>query len=138
MRVSCRLAVSVFLIAAALVAQRRVDPRNTYYRVIAVLPLVGSGAPTDPVRPKHAPHAVAGRTVPEGIIAFAFQPSDDGKHAIAEFVAIDRAALADVLDDKGPDVTVFEKDKARRADIETALRRFKKNFDLDRFGVAVQ
>jgi hypothetical protein len=128
----------VFLVVAALFAQHRVDPRNSYHRVIAVVPLVGSGTQDDPVRPKHAPMARAGRTAAEGIIAFGFQPSDDGKHAIVEFVALDRAALADVLDDKGPDVMVFEKGKAKRADIEAALRRFRKNFDLDKFGVAVQ
>src|SRR5690349_24951539 len=45
-----------FLVLAGVVcAQHRVDPRNTYNRIICVVPLTGSGTPADPRRPKYTP-----------------------------------------------------------------------------------
>jgi hypothetical protein len=35
--------------------QQRVDPTMTYHRVLAIVPLVGSGTSADPVRPMFAP-----------------------------------------------------------------------------------
>jgi len=64
--------------------------------------------------------------------------SDDGKRAIAEFVAIDQTALAEVLADHDPGVLVFERGSVKDADIEKAARAFRKDFSLLRFGVAVQ
>jgi hypothetical protein len=52
-------------------------------------------------------------------------------------VARDRAAFKDLLADKSADVKVFEKGKAKKVDIETAFRTFKKDFDLDQMGVAL-
>jgi len=66
------LCAVVLCLAAALCAQRRVDSLHTYHRVIAVVPLQGSGTSADPVRPKHAPAPQAGRPSPDGIIASLF------------------------------------------------------------------
>jgi hypothetical protein len=132
---SC-LIVAVLCFAAALPAQRRVDPRYSYHRVIAVVPLQGAGTADDPIRPKHAPAAQAGGPSRAGIIAFTFQLSDDGKYAIAEFVAVDRAGLAEVLADREPGVLVFEVGVAKSTNIESAIRRFRRNFSLQNFGVA--
>ena len=128
----------VFLcLAAALFGQRHVDPRWSYHRVIAVLPLQGAGTAADPIRPKHAPSpAVALER--GGIIAFTFELSDDHQHAIAEFVAVDRASLQSVLADRAPGVLVFEKGVARAAAIEAAIRPFRKDFSLLNFGVPIQ
>ena len=130
--------IALLTLTAMLPAQHRVDPRNSYYRVIAVVPFVGSGAPGNPLWPKHVPTGqTAGPTAPK-IIAFACEKSDDGQHAIIELVALNRAALADVLSDTSAGVLVFEKGKVSQQAIEAAIQPFKKGFSLSQFGVAVQ
>lgn len=136
-----RLAAPCLLLAASsfLFAQQRVDPRNMHERLLCVVPITGTGTPADPRRPMHAPPPPAKGAVPsrDGIIAFTWQPSDDGRLALVEFVARDRAAFDAILKDSNPEVKVFEKGKAKRADIEKEFKRHKKDFDLDRFGVVV-
>jgi hypothetical protein len=51
-------------------------------------------------------------------------------------VAADRAALAPILADKSLTV-VFEKNNAKKDDVGNALKKYKKDFDLDNFGVRV-
>jgi hypothetical protein len=85
--------------------------RNTHERVVAIVPMIGTGTEDDPRRPMFAPLAAemaapaddkealgvkptvgvkpAGR-----IIAYTCKPSDDGRFALVEFVATDRAALS--------------------------------------------
>lgn len=126
--------VAALCFAGALSAQRRVDPRNTYHRVLCIVPIVGSGSWEDPRRPQYAPVEIdaAGGT---GIIGYTHQISDDGKFALVEFVARDPDALAPILADKT--ITSFVKGRDKRADILAAFIKFKRNFDLDNFGVAM-
>src|SRR5580704_5171967 len=96
-------ALSVF--AVTLAAQRNVPPGNMYHRVWAVLPLVGSGAPGDPIRPMLVPppptpgqqaptEATQSQAAPDqqaaiqrpDLLGFQMQLSDDGKFALVEFV----------------------------------------------------
>jgi hypothetical protein len=101
--------------------------------------MTGAGTPADPRRPEFAPLPARGTSAPDsGIVAFTFLPSDDGKSALVEFVARDQAAFRPILDAKRSDVRVFQKGKAKRADIEAEFRKLRKNFDLDNFGVALQ
>jgi hypothetical protein len=125
-----------FLLATMLFAQRKVDPRLTYVRVIAVVPHVGTGSSTDPKRPQYAPAArtSAAQPVP-GIIGFTQQISDDGKWALVEYVARDMASLQPILNDKT--IKTFVKGKDKKSDIELELKRFKKDFDLDKFGLVM-
>ena len=124
-------------------AQRKVNMRNTYERIVAVVPMIGSGTPTDPRRPMYAP--LPGAPLPgatlsgAGIIAFSYQISDDGKSALVEFVARDHAGLQAILADKSlrHDVKMFEKGKDDPADIEKEFRKYKKDFDPRTFGVSV-
>jgi hypothetical protein len=112
--------------------------RNTYHRVIAVVPIVGAGTKADPRRPAYVPVPVPvmGKAPSRsGIIGFSFLESDDKKFAIVEFVAADPAALKPILADKN--VTAFEKDKAKRSDIEPKLQKFKKDFTLEQLQVMV-
>jgi hypothetical protein len=111
--------------------------RNTHFRVIAVVPLIGAGTPADPRRPAYVPAPLPGRAPSRsGIIAFTWQASDDNNFALCEFVAADRAALAPILADKSLTV-VFEKNNAKKDDVGNALKKYKKDFDLDNFGVRV-
>lgn len=50
MSVSRRVTLILLILCAALPAQRRVDPRNLYHRVVGVLHLTGSGTAADPLR----------------------------------------------------------------------------------------
>jgi hypothetical protein len=131
-----RFVVSVLICAAALSAQRRVDPKFTYTRVICVVPIVGSGTSADPKRPQYAPLP---RTAPNqplpGIIAYMQQISDDGKYALVEYVAKDQSALQTILNDKS--IKVFIKGKDKKGDIETELKKYKKDFDLNQFGLVM-
>ncbi len=134
--------VSVFLLAGFVIAvraQHRVDMRNTHERVLCVVPMIGAGTPEDPRRPMFAPipGAKTGDDRP-GIIAFSYQLTDDGQHAIVEFVARDREGLREILDARGrSDVKVFERGRHKRDDIEREFRKHKRDVDLDRFGVSV-
>ena len=126
------------LTASAAFAQRRVDPRNTYHRILVVVPYVGSGTAADPIRPKYAPwppHPAG--TVPSrtDIMGYMQVASDDKKSALVEFVAQDMAAFAAILNDG--QLKVFEKGKNTKSDIEGELKKFKKDFSLDTFGVAI-
>lgn len=118
---------------AAAFAQQKVHIRNLYERIVCVLPMVGAGTADDPRRPMYAPVISRGAPPRDGIIAFTFQESDDGKYALAEFVARDRAAFQHIFDDK--QLKVFEKGKHKKDEIEKELRKFKKNFDLNTLGV---
>ena len=110
------------------VASRRVNPRNAYVRVVAVVPLIGTGTDADPIRPDYAPGprprgSKSSKPDLSGIIAFNSVMSDDKKHAIVEFVARDRSAFTQLMADKRPDVKVFDKGKAKRADIEAEFKK---------------
>jgi hypothetical protein len=128
-----KLGIGVLALVSVVCAQHRVDPRNTYNRVIGVVPIIGSGTPADPKRPKYAPWPPS--QDPNGIIAFTFQHSDDGQSAVFEFVARNRAAFQAIFNDKS--VLVFEKGKSVKGDVETALRKHRKDFDLDKFGTVM-
>jgi hypothetical protein len=128
-----RLIAGLLVLAAVACAQRRVDPRNTYHRVIAVVPLVGSGTADDPRRPLYAPTAKS--ATPDGIIGFTQAPTDDGKFAIVEFVAKSRKALQAILSDTT--VTSYEKGAQSKTTIETALKKLKSDFDLVKFEVVM-
>ena len=135
--------VSLLLVSGVfpVLAQPRVDSRQTYERIVAVVPMTGAGTAADPLRPKYAPLPRLPAQAPSraGILAFNYVMSDDGKSAIVEFVARDRAALLPILNDPQLAGKVFQKGTSKRADVELALKKYKKDFSLDKFaGVAVQ
>ncbi len=120
-------------------------------RIVVVVPMVGKGTVEDPIRPKHAPvpmsFALREQLRKEGklpplreksddekiaeekvrIGAYSYVMGDDGKRAIVEFVARDRAAFAEIL--KDATVRVVEKGKlADTAELDE-FRKVKKDFD---------
>ena len=128
-----RIIGTLVLFASPLPAQHRVDPKNTYNRVIAVVGFTGKGTPADPRRPQYAPWPPS--RDPSGILAFSFVPSDDGKFALVELVARNRAAFQPLFNDKT--ITVFEKDRVDKARIEAALKAFRKDFRLETLGAVM-
>ena len=123
------LAFCCSLITPSLYPQVRVDPRNQHDRVIAVVPMIGAGTPADPRRPMFIPATGAD----SGIIGFTYELSDDGKFALVEIVAREQKALQPILQSGRPDVKAFLRGRDRKEDIEQELRRFKRDFDANRF-----
>ena len=125
------------LLALGFVAfpQQKVDPRNTYERLICLVPMVGQGTAKDPKRPQYAPWPPAAAKSPNGIIAYSLQVSDDGRLALVEFVARDRSAFQAILADKS--VTVFDRKKDKKDDIDKELKKYKKDFDISNFGTVM-
>src|SRR5436190_262087 len=70
-----RLPASLLLLAGLSFSQHRVDPKNTYPRIVAVVPIVGKGTPTDPKRPQYAPWPPSPNPPRNAIIAYSFQIS---------------------------------------------------------------
>src|SRR2546430_15414948 len=97
---TCALLCSLAPVCAQNRPTYHVDPRNTYERVLAIVSWSGSGSHADPKRPMYAP--AAAQTNPasgSGILAYQCVASDDGKLALCEFVAKDRAAFKQLLAD---------------------------------------
>ena len=94
-----------------------------------MVPIIGAGTNADPRRPLFAPGPNDQRTQ-EGVQSFSWEPSDDGKYAIVEFVARDRKALAAIETDSRV-LKSFAKGKARRDDIERELRQYRNDFAFD-------
>lgn len=128
-----RLLVALVLLSSIALAQRAVDPKFTYHRVICVVPLVGSGTAEDPKRPRYAPLPDA--QAPNDIIGFAYLPTDDGASAVVEFVARTRAGLQFLFDDQS--IKPFELGRVAKDDIESAIRQQRKDFDLNKFGLVM-
>ena len=112
-------------------------PTDTFYRIICVVPLVGTGKRLDPIRPDYVPVHQPGAAYQTGVIAWTQVRSDDGKHAIVEMVARDRSAFQAILADTRPDVLVFQHGKQTQAQVEAGIQQYKKSFTLATFPRAV-
>jgi hypothetical protein len=128
-----RLVTGLLMLAGVVCAQHSVDPRNTYHRVICVVPMIGSGTAADPKRPEYAP--APGSALPNGIIGFTQVATDDGKFAIVEFVAKNRSAFQAIFADTT--ITTYEKGSQSASAIETALQKLKQSFSLVQFEVVM-
>ena len=131
---NCRGICVFLLLIGCCYSQDRVDARSRYERVLAVVPLVGTGNGADARRPLHAPE----RLSPAGIIAWSCQPADTSALAVCEFVARDRKALLPILNDSRIAGRVFDKTRSAKADIEREIRKHKRDFDLERWQVVAQ
>jgi hypothetical protein len=114
----------------------RVDPRNTYERVLAILAWSGSGSKADPKRAMFTPSpAQMSPTSRSGIIGFQCIPSDDGLLALCELVAKDRSAFSQIL--AAPGVKAFLKGRDKVDDAIAEFKKHSKNFDINHFGAIV-
>ena len=115
--------------------QKKVDGRNTYERLLAILPLVGKGTLADPKRPMFAPlpaeMSAANRT---GIIAYHYVLSDDGNSALVEFVAVHRSVFQAILTGASQaGGKTFQPGSATAAQVEAEFQKLHKGFRLDQF-----
>jgi hypothetical protein len=155
--------VCLFALVGIVQAQPPVSPRNSYERILVILPLIGSGTAADPVRPSLIPApssatpnilnisssapvtGTAATATPVGsgqitpqnlILGYTWTPSDDGKFALTEIVMRDRSAFPAIM--ALPGVTAFVKGVNKLADIQAAFQQYKKDFDPTKFGVWVR
>ena len=130
----------VCALCAPVQCQQRVDPRSMYERLMAVVPIVGSGKSSeDPRRPLYAPTPAelrASAISRTGILGFTHVLSDDGHFALVEFVARDRSAFKAILADST--VKAFLKGRDKRADVEAEFKKYKKDFDFATYGVRMR
>jgi hypothetical protein len=116
-------------------------------RVVAVVPIVGTGTENDPKRPLFVPlpprQPARGQApvipAPEpgalnNLISWNMVVSDDGRFALVEFIARDRKDLLPVLNANRVDVKAFERGKATKAEIEAELKKHKPSFKLEHLG----
>jgi hypothetical protein len=119
--------VVLSVLCTSLPAQEQVAPWNNRERLIAVVPMIGTGTAADPKRPLFAPKP-GERSPFEG---FSFELSDDGKFAIVEFTAahpdVFKVLLADARVNKA-----FRKGRHSRAELERELKVFKRELKLER------
>ena len=115
------------------VAQQPVSATNSYHRVMAIVPLTGSGTHDDPVRPMFAPTPSTAAPNRSGIIAWQHQISDDGTLAIVEYVAPSRAAFAALFASTDPRVQVFEVGLSTQAAMQAAFQQVKASFSFTNF-----
>jgi hypothetical protein len=115
----------VCLMASGVFAQDRVDARMTGERVILVVPIVGAGTIDDPKRPLFAPKP--GEDSP--VDGFSWVPTDGGRLAIVVLRARQPEALQSALADARVQLA-FQRGKHTRDQIETALRKLKRDFSL--------
>jgi hypothetical protein len=123
------LALLVF--SSSLFAEQKVAPGNVHERMIVVVPWTGKGSFDDPIRPLFAPV----KPDPNGILSYSYEPSDDKRYAIVEFVALDRKAFASILTDKRV-VQAFVKGRDKPEDVEREVKKHKADFSIgkDRIG----
>jgi len=141
-RINMRFVYVMLMILANIpnaLAQKAVEARDLYERVICIVPMTGAGTYADPRRPLFTP-ARFGTEEKEGrgIISFSYQMSDDGNFAVMELVAREKRALAAILADRRTDIKVFERGKANAAAVEAEIRKYIRNFDVSKFGARAQ
>ena len=123
--------------------QQRVDGRNLYERLFAIVPVTGKGTWADPKRPLLAPQPSAMGTSRAGIIAFHHVDSDDGQWALVEFVATTPAALKNVIaaanaaGATAAGAQFFERGKTTTDQVQAAFQKLRKNFQLNQFMVVM-
>jgi hypothetical protein len=115
-----------------------------YERAYAILPIIGTGTLADPKRPMFMPvpsqMKADDRT---GIIAYHHVASDDGKFALVEIVAANKAAIAPFASQitaqaaQTAGVQFFDSSQSRTV-VEQAFKAQKKSFDFNGFRLAVQ
>jgi hypothetical protein len=96
-------------------------------RILVVCPMTGTGTTEDPVRPSVV-RALEGER-----LSYRWMASDDGKSAIVEVGARNRSELKRMLDDKDLEGKVFMPWKHKKDDVEKALKKWRKDFDIESF-----
>jgi len=122
---------------AALAQFRPVNPLNTHFRVVAIVPMVGRGVQDDLRKPM--------LTELPGVVAWRAEVSDDGQFALVEIVMKERRLTDAVFTHPGlgqaraqnPNLKAERKENGRAGDVFAEFAKMKRGFRPERFGVAV-
>ena len=127
-----RAIVLTLTCVCTLLAQSSVPKEFQNERIMAIVPMVGTGTAKDPIRPMFAPTPDEGISGKSKVLSFTYELSDDGKIALVEFVAKDRDSLKDILVSKVPGVKVFERNKNTKDDVEREFQKVKPSYTFDK------
>lgn len=126
----------LWMLSTVAPAQSREHGRRGEH-LIAIVPIVGAGTPSDPRRPLFVPNpqdvstAITSGQEPS-FLDIHFVMADDGMNAIVEFVAKDRAALKPIIAaGKASTAQVFDPRTLSQADTAVQLRKFKADFEFN-------
>jgi hypothetical protein len=151
-----RFAISHTLLGVCLLVQLGFSappaaPTARYERIICVVPLVGTGTYHDPRRPMFTPPLGSAATAlpggaarslgfldPAQVLGYASVLTDDGQHAIVQFVARDRAAFRPMLTADPNLVQVFERGRLPGPALLQQLQKLKKHFTFQSLEVGAQ
>lgn len=133
----CAGFVALFAFILGVANGQKVDPGNFGERLLAIVPMTGTGSGKDPKRPQFVPPTSQAANQ-AGIVAFRYEVSDDGQWALVELVARDRTAFKQLLESRIPGLKVFERGKDTQAVIEAEFRRLKVNFRTNEFPVVAR
>ena len=137
-------ALSIVFTIALLTAQHLPLPGLANERVLLVVPMTGKGTPEDPRRPLGLPANTVNAATPVG---FRYLVADDGKTAIVLLSSPHRAHIDSLLVDAGlvsphaptqilsttSGARIFDPKESDHDSAETALKAFRKDFNLDAF-----
>jgi len=125
-------ALLALALAIPLPAQQKVESRDFGERIVCIVPMVGTGTVKDPKRPLFVP--LPGKEMAEsGIVSFSYETSTNGRVALVEIVAKDRAAFKAMIESTRQDVKVLERGKFTKEDLEREFRPHKEDFDGGKF-----
>ena len=143
------LSIPVITLTTASAQGPGILPTTTsFQRVYAIVPLVGRGTHDDPTRPMFVPaggiHAQNQPSIVErqqpgfakprtGIISYTAIVTDDGRHAIVEFVSMDRQGLREILESRATGVQVFERGRQPDSAVDTIFKARRRDFDFSKF-----
>ena len=118
--------LAIIAIPSLLLAQaqfRKVDPQLTHERIIAIVPMVGAGTAKNPLYSDL-----------EGLTGFTAEISDDGRFALVEFVAKESKSFIPLANSGHRQE---RKDSPNKDAILEEFQRYKRNFQPERFGLAI-
>lgn len=116
--------IVAYTIAPSLTAQSPDLIQNGEIKLLAIVPLTGTGTYSDPIRPNLP---FSDRESASGI-SFRWVPSDNQRTAIVEFSSRSRSSLRPILEDKRAGVRVFERGRDARAVVETEIKKHRRDF----------
>jgi hypothetical protein len=140
-----RLLSGLLMLSAAVCAQHRtnVDATNRYERLLAIVPMQGTGTWADPKRPMFAPLPSQITATRTGIVHFHHVVSDDGNWALVEIIAVSPQAFQPILATPAAQVSAlgirfFERGKTTAAQVQAEFQKLRKDFRFETFVAGVQ
>lgn len=129
-------ALCFFCLAAVLLGSQK--PGTSPQRVIAIVPMIGSGTVDDPRRPLFFPTPTDVAKAPDpnnppAVLSYRYELADDGNTAIVEFSGRDRVAIRRAIKSSDPGVRLLDLNSNKPGEVEKQLKLLKQSFNLQHF-----